>query len=207
MENRRLICVEKGNERKDISISEFEKMTRIPFISSIEFEREKDLKKINKMIEKLHKKGALPKEQLWLGSFYKKEMLSQFIPKIVLRYIDPEIGWGVFADQDFKKGDFIAEYSGVVRKRKWRDRKNAYCFEYLLASGVSSSFLIDAEERGGLARYVNHSQNPNLTCVLVTFDFLTHVVLIAEKPILKGSQLCYDYGSSYWAHRGSPKEL
>ncbi len=201
------ICIEKENEKKVISIVEFEQIMRVPFISSLEFERPSDLQKILKMTAKLHKKQKLSRQQLWLGSYYKKEISSQCIPKVVLRYINPLMGWGVFADQDFKKGEFIAEYSGIVRKRRRHDRKNAYCFEYLLAPDVPSPFLIDAQNQGGIARYINHSHQANLLPSLATFDSLTHVVLIAAEPISRGTQLCYDYGSDYWAHRESPRIL
>ncbi len=204
---KQLICVEKDNEKQMIPILEFEKMVHVPFISALEFDQPSDRQKISKIIEKLHKKGELSREQLWLGSYFKKEINACYIPKLILRYIDPNLGWGVFADQDFKQGEFIAEYSGKLRKRKRKDRKNAYCFEYLLAPGVESPFIIDAQNQGGIARYINHSNDSNLTPTLATFDSLTHVILITNQPIRKGSQLCYDYGADYWSHREPPKKL
>ena len=128
-------------------------------------------------------------------------MESVFIPDVIIRYINPVLGWGVFAARDFRKMEFIAEYSGLVRKSRKSDKTNAYCFEYTLANGVKTPYTIDAQDKGGIGRMINHSVHANLQSSLATIDFLNHVVLITSRPIKKGEQLCYDYGPDYWSHR------
>ncbi len=187
-----------------LSVEEFEKETGAPFLSHLDFQDAAVYTDLVARGIKQAKKEALAREQLWLGSYYKKEIASGFIPDVEIRWISPELGWGVFAARDFKKMEFIAEYSGKVRKRRRSDGKNAYCFEYVSVQGVKTPYTIDALEQGGVARYINHSSKPNLATSLATIEFISHVVLFANRSIAKGEQLGYDYGDDYWAKRKPP---
>lgn len=203
-----LIPLERDGQLVLISPQEFEKITGSAFIPQLDFEDFSLLSDIARKSEQLHKQGKLPREQLWLGSYFRTEILSFAIPGIFLRYIDPTIGWGVFAARDFQKMEFIAEYSGKLRRRKRSlDQKNAYCFEYILAPGIITHYAIDARDQGGIGRFINHSSAPNLLSTLATVDHIPHIVLITNETIPKGTQLCYDYGSDYWSHRTAPKNL
>lgn len=187
-----------------ISLEEFERLAGAKWIPKLDFEEYKILPYLAKRCAKAHKKGELTFEQMWLGSYFRKEITSGYIPDVVIRWIDPYLGWGVFANRNFKKMEFIAEYTGKVRKRKREDTKNAYCFEYVLLQGERSPYTIDAREQGGVARYVNHSSLPNLISGLATFENISHVILYTKEPIAKGTQLCYDYGPDYWSKRTAP---
>ena len=103
--------------------------------------------------------------------------------------------------------EFVAEYAGKVRKWRKEDNKNAYCFEYVLVQGIKTPYTIDAMEQGGVARYINHSDTPNLVSALATFQNVSHVILYAKEPIPKGAQLSYDYGPAYWSKRSPPIEI
>jgi hypothetical protein len=192
---------------KQLSLEEFEKLTGAKWIPQLDFEDFYTLSNIAKDGLKLHKKGEMTLEQLWLGKYYQKEIQSCHTPDVAIRWIDPLLGWGVFALRNFKKMEFIAEYAGKVRKRKRTDVKNAYCFEYILVQGIHSPYTIDALDQGGVARYLNHSAVPNLNSSLATFENVSHVILYAKEPIAKGTQLCYDYGPDYWSKRTAPIPL
>lgn len=145
--------------------------------------------------------SRFPIQQLWRGSYYKNAIESLQMPPFLLRWIDADLGWGVFAQAPLKKGQYIAEYTGVLRKRKKSDRHNAYCFEYVFIPEKSTPYIIDAETQGGISRYINHSEQGNLEPTLATIGYFTHILLLAKRPIEKGEQLCYDYGPDYWKHR------
>ncbi len=194
-------------EGKQLSLEEFEKLTGAKWIPQLDFADFHIFSDIAKDALKLHKKGEMTLEQLWLGKYYQKEIISCHMPDVVIRWIDPLLGWGVFALRDFKKMQFVAEYTGKVRKRKKTDVKNAYCFEYVVVQGIHSPYTIDALDQGGVGRYLNHSSNPNLNSSLATFENVSHVILYAKEPIAKGSQLCYDYGPDYWSKRTAPIPL
>lgn len=199
-----LLRVDRGNGEETIASSEFEKWTGAAFIPQLDLGDFSTLSDIAKRTQKLYKKGELTREQLWLGSYFRKEILQPPVPDVVLRHIGPEVGWGVFAARGLKKMTYIAEYSGKLRKRRRSDRTNAYCFEYVSAQGHRTPYTIDALDQGGISRYINHSEKPNLLSALATIDFISHVILIVNEPIPKGAQLTYDYGSDYWAHRPKP---
>lgn len=194
-------------EGRTLTLEEFEKLTGAKWLSKLNFDPPDLLSSIQKNALKLHKKGEMSLEQVWLGRYFQKEILAQAMPDVAIRWIGPLLGWGVFAARNFKKMEFIAEYVGKVRKRQKGDSKNAYCFEYAIVQGFGTPYNIDAMEQGGLARYINHSAKPNLNSCLATFDNVSHVILYAKEPIAKGAQLCYDYGPDYWAKRIAPIPL
>lgn len=193
-------------EGKTLSLAEFEKLTGARWIPRLDFELSISLDFVKKG-EKLRKKGEIDPEQLWLGAYFKKEITALLIPDVAIRWIDPVVGWGVFALRDFRKMEFIAEYTGRLRKKEKEDTKNSYCFEYTLKPGTKTSYTIDAREQGGVARYVNHSDSPNLNVSLATLDNFNHVILYTKEPVAKGKQLCYHYGPDYWGKRGKPISL
>jgi len=183
-------------------------MTGALFIPELDFGHFSTLSDLAKKTGKLHRKGELTQEQLWNGSYYKKEIQSFFFPDVTLKWIQDDIGFGLFANRPFKKGQFITEYAGKVRKKKRDDAKNAYCFEYVIAPHIPTSYVIDAQDQGGFGRLINHSDKPNLRTALATIDSINHVILIAIEPIAIGDQLLYDYGIDYWNYRSKkPKSF
>jgi SET domain-containing protein len=64
--------------------------------------------------------------------------------------------------------------------------------------------VIDAEEKGNFTRFINHSDEPNLTSRWIVVDGIYHVILFANQLIPKGTQLTYDYGPNYWSQRPGP---
>jgi len=194
-------------DEKILSLEEFEKYTGAKWSPGLSFESPLIPVQIAKEASKLYQKGEMSLEQLWLGKYFQKEIRAHTTPDVSIRWINHILGWGVFAMRDFKKMQFIAEYTGRVRKRRKADEKNAYCFEYVVVQGFRSPYTIDAMNQGGIARYINHSNHPNLNSSLATFENISHVVLYAKEPIAKGSQLCYDYGPDYWSKRKAPLSL
>ena len=202
-----MIQVQQNGEDRLLTIPQFEELTGAAFVPKLAFENLAIQENISEKTQKIHKKGELTREQLWWGSYYKKEIQTMFFPEVTVRWIDDSIGWGVFAAKGFKKGEFITEYSGKVRPRRRQDKKNSYCFEYAIAPHVATRFTIDAETQGGIGRFINHSDRPNLLSTLATYEWISHVILIANAPIQAGEQLCYDYGPDYWSRRSKPKNL
>ena len=199
------MIIEKGDQT--YTLQEFEKLTGTSWLPQLGFIDLSLLAHIKKKALKFYNKGEMTLEQIWLGHYFHKEILSNPLPDVAIRWIDSVLGWGVFALRDFRKMEFIAEYVGLVRKSKRADKKNAYCFEYPICSGVSSRYTIDALEQGGLARYINHNEDANLNSTIATFDHVGHIVLYTKKPVAKGTQLCYDYGPNYWKKRTAPISL
>lgn len=74
-------------------------------------------------------------------------------------------GWGLFAQEDIREGTFVIEYVGEVINVKEMERRMAlkrvksdpnYYF-----MDLKGGLIIDADEKGNLARFINHSCMPN----------------------------------------------
>ena len=195
------LLVEKRGFSAQVPLHELHLHTGARYVPQVEFEDFGLLARIARKSLSLHKRRALTERQLWLGAYFQKELLAASPPEVSLRWIDDEMGWGIFAKRDFQPMQFIAEYSGLFRRKRRGDDQNAYCFECPLIRGESSRFLIDARDFGGISRYINHSDAPNLESALATVLGMPHVLLLTSRPIKKGEELRYDYGTDYWKRR------
>ncbi len=199
--------VEKDGEEKHLSVKELENQFKISYAPALDFAKLSHFHKLTRKTAKFHRKGYLDDEQIWLGTYFQEEILSAPLPPVRLRWIDSDLGWGVFADKDLNPMEYIGEYAGLVRCKKRSDSKNSYCFEMSIAPGERTRYTIDALDQGGISRFINHSSIPNLSSALATVRDLSHVVLFVSKFVSKGEQLCYDYGADYWKRRTQPKHL
>ncbi|MBI5345857.1 MAG: SET domain-containing protein-lysine N-methyltransferase [Chlamydiae bacterium] len=203
-ENQIFFNLEKDQIRSSLSKEEFEELLEVKFISKLEFQTEVIEKKVKKLCKKAYQNEEFSNEALWLGEFYASEIVSSFIPNVLIKWINPIVEYGLFANEDFAKNSFMGVYSGEIRKYNNRlDDKNAYCFEYSIA-GSKTPFTIDAREKGSLIRFVNHSSTPNLSPIAVYSQEIVHIIFRTNKNVTKGEELTYDYGPNYWARRETP---
>ena len=98
-------------------------------------------------------------------------------------------GLGLFAEVDFKKDDFVIEYTGEKLLNSIADNKNS---KYIFA--LNSRFSIDGSARKNTARYINHSCRPNCEAEIDG----AHIIIRAKKSIKAGEELNYDYGKEYF---------
>jgi len=100
-------------------------------------------------------------------------------------------GLGLFAARDFKKGDFIIEYTGETISSEEADRRGGkYLFE------LNDDRAIDGKGRENLARYLNHSCRPN--CYAEINEDETRIFIYAKRKIKAGEELTYNYGKDYF---------
>lgn len=133
---------------------------------------------------------------------YHHEVVDGKTAPIVIKWIDPVLGYGAFATEDIKKGDFVVEYAGVVRQlsRKHPDQ-NPYCFHYPTKWWSLKYMTVDSMREGNVSRFINHCLHPNLKPLCLVGRGLLHLVFIAQHMIMKGEQLTFDYGEDYWVKR------
>lgn len=201
------IVESENGELQVFSLEDFERKFAISYLPRLDFLKPSYYRACFRKTLLYDRRGFLDYQQRWLGVYFRKEILSQFLPPLRVRWINSYAGWGVFAEQDLKPLEFIGEYTGIVRKRKKSDEKNAYCFEYPVVKGETTSYVIDAERQGNITRFLNHSEQPNLLSTVVIVNHLPHIIFYTKQPISKGTQLCYYYGFDYWKNRSSPQNL
>jgi uncharacterized protein len=109
-------------------------------------------------------------------------------------------GNGVFADEPIRKGERIVRYKGTLRTHKEVDRlygdldENGHTFLFTL----NDEYVIDANEGGNVARWINHSCDPNCESVTEENDkgkaHKDKVFIEAIRNIKPGEELTYNYG-------------
>lgn len=110
-------------------------------------------------------------------------------PSVIVKEAGPGKGQGLFADADIRKGVFVAEYTGTKVDSKAADAmKSKYLFE------IDDEWTIDAEYGGSVARYINHSCDPNTEAEIVD----GRIIISAIKKITKGEEITIDYGDEYY---------
>jgi hypothetical protein len=108
-------------------------------------------------------------------------------------------GWGLITVNGVKKGDLVQEYAGEIiddkekeeRLKAWsRDHPNDPNF-YVMH--LEPGWYIDAREVANMARFINHSCDPN--CKLVPTNVSGHirVAIVCIKDVPPGGFLSYDY--------------
>jgi len=113
-------------------------------------------------------------------------------------------GFGTFLTEDVRAGEFIAEYTGELIRQGVSDLREPiyekrYGSLYLFSlqgknDNVPHAPIIDATQRGGISRYINHTCDANCQAREITTDNDRQVVIIeAIKDTRRGEELGYDY--------------
>ncbi|MBS0629086.1 MAG: SET domain-containing protein-lysine N-methyltransferase [Verrucomicrobia bacterium] len=200
-----LVQIKDTSEIQELSIADFEKKMDIRWLDHLEFRNDQIAAKVLRKSQIALKRKELSMRENWIGTYFRKEISRSFSPPVSVRWINDQMGYGVFAQSDIAAGAFIGEYTGTVRRRKWlSDKRNDYCFEYTIGDWVYNPFIIDAMGQGNFTRFINHSDTPNLEPLSVYADGVMHIVFVAQKPIQKGCQLSYHYGDHFWKKRKGP---
>ena len=105
-------------------------------------------------------------------------------------------GWGVYTDACLEKGEGVLEYRGVMIGNAVADRRE----HMYRAQGrddyqfrIDDNTVVDATRKGSLARYVNHSCDPNCFTQIVEYGPKKKIVIFARRRIEAGEELTYDY--------------
>ncbi|KAJ2841235.1 Histone-lysine N-methyltransferase setd1b [Coemansia erecta] len=105
--------------------------------------------------------------------------------------------WGLFASEPIYQGEFVIEYIGERIRAQLADLRE----EQYEREGIGSSYLfrvddeivIDATKCGNVARFVNHSCEPNCTARTIVADGTKRIVIYASQDIQVGEEVTYDY--------------
>jgi SET domain-containing protein len=96
---------------------------------------------------------------------------------------------GLFAVEPIPKGKRIIEYAGPLIPNEEVDRRSGKYF-----FGVNTKWSIDGSPRSNIARYINHSCQPNAEAIISG----RRVWIWSRKKIKVGEEIVYDYGKEYF---------
>ncbi|THU50634.1 hypothetical protein C4D60_Mb06t22350 [Musa balbisiana] len=105
--------------------------------------------------------------------------------------------WGLVALEPIDAEDFVIEYVGELIRRRISDVRERQ-YEKM---GIGSSYLfrldddyvVDATKRGGLARFINHSCEPNCYTKVITVEGQKKIFIYAKRHISAGEEITYNY--------------
>ncbi|CAA0806963.1 Histone-lysine N-methyltransferase ATXR7 [Striga hermonthica] len=105
--------------------------------------------------------------------------------------------WGLIALEPIEAEDFVIEYVGELIRPRISDIREC---EYE-KMGIGSSYLfrlddgyvVDATKRGGIARFINHSCEPNCYTKVISVEGQKKIFIYAKRHISAGEELTYNY--------------
>lgn len=101
----------------------------------------------------------------------------------------PGAGLGLFARVPIEAGDFVIEYTGTRIPTSVADEMTTrYLFE------INEEWTLDGSGRDNVARYINHSCEPNCESSLEN----ERINIYALRDIDAGEELTFDYGDEYF---------
>lgn len=118
--------------------------------------------------------------------------------KKLLKFGKSEIhDWGLFAMEPIAADEMVIEYVG----QKVRPFLADYREQKYQKRGIGSSYLfridleniVDATHCGNLARFINHSCNPNCYAKIITIESQKKIVIYSKRDIKVDEEITYDY--------------
>nr|XP_020446083.1 histone-lysine N-methyltransferase SETD1B-like [Monopterus albus] len=105
--------------------------------------------------------------------------------------------WGLFAMEPIAADEMVIEYVGQIIRQVIADMREQRYEE----EGIGSSYLfrvdqdtiIDATKCGNLARFINHSCNPNCYAKIISVESQKKIVIYSRQPISVNKEITYDY--------------
>ncbi|KAF2078418.1 hypothetical protein CYY_000285 [Polysphondylium violaceum] len=127
------------------------------------------------------------------NKYLKKINTSGGEENVIMGYINEQVGWGLFANKHFSKGEYIVRYGGMITMNT---EMNTTDYNMMISN---EDFGLDASKYRSLGGMINHSsknKNAESECI---FEYGCEQALItATKDIPKGTQILIDYSKSYW---------
>ncbi len=109
-------------------------------------------------------------------------------------------GNGVFATEAIAKGERVVRYKGALRTHAEVDEEYGQVDEdgHTFLFTLNDEYVIDANQEGNVARWINHSCSPNCEAVLDENEkgkrHKDKVYIEAIRDIRPGEELTYNYG-------------
>ncbi|KAE8980411.1 hypothetical protein PF011_g22450 [Phytophthora fragariae] len=106
-------------------------------------------------------------------------------------------GWGAFALEPIKRGEFIYEYHGALLSQDEAERRGSIYDKMTISFlfDVDDDSVVDAIRKGNKSKFANHSAvNKKCKGKVLTVGGEHRISIWAQQDIAKGEELFFDYG-------------
>ncbi|KAJ6834250.1 uncharacterized protein M6B38_336405 [Iris pallida] len=108
---------------------------------------------------------------------------------------------GLYTSQLIARGAMVVEYVGEIvglrvadkRELEYQSGRRVQYKSACYFFRIDKEQIIDATRKGGIARFVNHSCEPNCVAKVISIRNEKKVVFFAERDINPGEEITYDY--------------
>lgn len=197
-----LVQLKGASTLSQMDIAEFENQFNIEYTSYLSFQSYEQLREVIEQCPYILRCSWIATDNHAYARQFRQQFDSGIIADVSVRWVDEDFGYGLFAERDMAKGDFIGEYTGELRKlSRGCNEQNGYCLHYHTKWWSLKYYMIDALLLGNLMRFINHSDIPNVQPLCAVSSGLQHQIFVARNFIAKGTQLTLNYGPDYWIKR------
>ncbi|WP_194847877.1 SET domain-containing protein-lysine N-methyltransferase [Candidatus Neptunochlamydia vexilliferae] len=122
--------------------------------------------------------------------------------RIAIRFINPVVGYGVFAKEDIPPYSTLVQYTGLLMLDDDIDPDHDSTFSF----SDYKTYSIDAAKHGNWARFMNHCAEGEAKNNAIPWEYYTEkgpriVFTSGAHGIKKGKQILYSYGDEYWTEK------
>lgn len=188
---------------RKLSIQEFHEVMGVAYLPTLRFISEEVRKEVIQERPYFLRFGLAGIWNRKIRNTCLQHILQGYEADLTVRWIGEILGYGLYNNQELQEGEYIGEYTGVVRPlHRTKPDHNAYCLHYPTRFWSQKMFIIDAWRESNCLRFANHSDHATMALeCLMDDEGLLHFVLMAKRFLPRGTHLTFDYGKDYWKYR------
>ena len=127
---------------------------------------------------------------------------ERYTRRVTIRFINPLVGYGVFAKEDIPPYSTLNHYAGLLMLDEEIDPDHDSTFSFT----EYKTFSIDAMKHGNWCRFMNHCPEKEPKNNAIPWEYYHEtgpkiVFTSGAKGIKKGKQILYSYGDDYWTEK------
>ena len=127
---------------------------------------------------------------------------ERYCSKVKIRFINPIVGYGIFAKEAIAPYSTLHHYAGVLMIDKEINPEYDSTFSFT----HYKTYSINAMKKGNWTRFMNHGPEGHPKTNVIPWEYYhpngPRIVFTSGRfGIKKGAQLLYSYGDAYWENR------
>lgn len=132
---------------------------------------------------------------------------SSYRAPTYLKWVNDDVGYGVFASEDIVADKFVTTYTGKLFSDSDASEGTTWTWSYPISGTIKGKkYALSGKDCGNIGRFFNDARSDsgnNLLSVMIYSEKEKNynIVYYASKNVMKDQELCVSYGAAYWATR------